>query len=139
MEEISNKIAEIVEAYNLYDLNRQTTILEKDYELSNFLNQLSIKTESTTILKIKGLEKKCVIWSTRIGTEDNDEFLETVYTILTRTSSILIIALFEDIVPDYKKVIYLLNKDRLILWDNDTKLRYQDFIVEFEQEELNDE
>lgn len=138
-EEMSKKIAEIVEAYDVYDLNKQTIVLEKDYELSRPLNKLGIRTESETILKIKGLEKKCVIWSTRAGYEDNDEFLETVYTILTRTSSILIIALFENTLQNYKKVIYLLNKERLILWDNDTKLRYEDFCEEFEQDEGRDE
>lgn len=138
LEEIVLKIKAIFECYKVYDLNK-ITILEKDYELTKQLNQQFVSSETDTILRLKGLEKECVLWSTRADIEFEKEVYEFIYTILTRTSSILIVALFNETKPIYKKVINLLRKDRIILWDTVTKQKFNEFCDQTEIEILRDE
>ncbi|MEH2258903.1 UvrD-helicase domain-containing protein [Nostoc sp.] len=124
---ISKKIKEIFETYReAYGLNK-ITILEKDPKLCYALRKLKIDSETDTILRIKGLEKECVLWSVRTRIDHDNEAEEIVYTILTRTSSILIIALSEEITNVYKEIIGTFDKDRLIFWDQETKNRYSEF------------
>ena len=126
LDEIVVKIKTIYECYQVYDL-KKITILEKDHTLTQQLNKQSISAETDTILRLKGLEKECVLWSTRADIEFEKEVYEFVYTILTRTSCVLIIALFKETKPIYKRVINLLRKDRIILWDKQTKQKFNDF------------
>ena len=83
--------------------------------------------ETDTILRLKGLEKKCILWSTRVAVEYEKEVYEFVYTILTRTSSILIIALSDSTLDVYKPVIGKLNPNRLIFWDDQTVNKFSFF------------
>ena len=136
--EIVTKIKSIYESYKVYDLN-QLTILEKDPLLSQALRNVNITSETDTILRLKGLEKECIVWSTRAEIEYEKEVFEFIYTILTRTSSILIIALFEETRPIYKRVINLLRKDRMIFWDKVTKQKFIEFCEATEIEILSDE
>ena len=138
LEEIVVKIKAIFDCYKVYDLNK-ITILEKDYSLTQQLNQQCVSSETDTILRLKGLEKECVLWSTRAGIEFENEVYEFIYTILTRTSSVLIIALFKETKPIYKRVINLLRKDRIILWDTLTKQKFNEFCELTEIEILEDE
>jgi DNA helicase II / ATP-dependent DNA helicase PcrA len=123
---IADKIQRIHQTYSIYDIGL-TTILEKDNELAFALNQMGVKSETDTILRLKGLEKKCIIWSTRMNIEFEKEVYEFVYTILSRTSSILIITLSDNTLDIYKPVIGKLNKDRLILWDEETENKFSNF------------
>ncbi|WP_375511643.1 hypothetical protein [uncultured Nostoc sp.] len=116
---------------------KQITILEKDSKLCYALKNLNINSETDTILRIKGLEKECVLWSVRTSIEDKNEVEEIVYTILTRTSSILIIALSEKITNVYKEIIGTFDKDRLIFWDQETKNRYSEFWNKPELEDID--
>jgi DNA helicase II / ATP-dependent DNA helicase PcrA len=138
LEEIVVKIKAIFECYKVYDLNK-ITILEKDHTLTQQLNQQFVSSETDTILRLKGLEKECVLWSTRADIEFEKEVYEFIYTILTRTSSILIVALFKETKPIYKRVINLLRKDRIILWDTVTKQKFNEFCELTEIEILEDE
>jgi DNA helicase-2/ATP-dependent DNA helicase PcrA len=138
LEKIVVKIKAIFECYKVYDLN-QITILEKDPALRQQLLQQGISAETDTILRLKGLEKECVLWSTRAELEFEKEVYEFIYTILTRTSSVLIVALFNETKPIYKRVINLLRKDRIILWDTMTKQKFNDFCELTDIEILEDE
>lgn len=131
LEGMAIKIQNIYNAYSIYDIDL-LTILEKDPQLSYALNQRGIRTETDTILRLKGLEKKCIIWSTRANIEYEKEVYEFVYTILSRTSSILIIALSDNTKDFYKPVIDKLNVNRIILWDNETYSKFYDFCEEVE-------
>lgn len=91
------------------------------------MNRIGISSETDTILSLKGLEKECVVWSTRIPLEFEKEVYEFAYTILTRTSSILIVALSDNSQEVYKPIIGLLKKDRLIFWDKATEDRFERF------------
>ena len=124
--EIGEKIKEVFNTYKIYDL-KKACILEKDLELCQELNRIGISSETDTILSLKGLEKECVIWSTRIPLEYEKEVYEFAYTILTRTSSILIIALSDNTQEVYKAIVGLLRRDRLIFWDKATEDRFESF------------
>jgi DNA helicase-2/ATP-dependent DNA helicase PcrA len=126
LEGISLKIKEIFSVYSIYDLDT-ITILEKDIQLVNSLRGLGLSAETDTILRLKGLEKKCILWSTRVAVEYEKEVYEFVYTILTRTSSILIIALSDSTLEVYKPVIGKLNPNRLIFWDDQTVNKFSFF------------
>lgn len=134
--EFKTKIASIYQTFGVYGLDK-ITILETDFEICQAMRSLKIPCETDTILKLKGLEKTCILWSTRKDIEYKEEVAEFVYTILSRTSGILIIALTSMTLNKYNKVINLLRKDRLIIWDKETADKFLTFCVE--QETVTDE
>lgn len=136
--EVAEKIKGIYKHYKIYDLE-SITILEKDTELQREIVKKGIIAETDTILSLKGLEKECVLWSTRIPLEFENEVFEFSYTIVTRTSSILIIALTDKTQNIYKKILGLLDRDRLILWDRETEQKFDTFCEEYEPETIEDE
>jgi DNA helicase-2/ATP-dependent DNA helicase PcrA len=138
LKSLLRKIQSIFETYKIYDL-KNITILEKDRELYNSLSRISVECETDTILRLKGLEKDCILWSTRVSINDDKEVYEFVYTILTRTSSVLIIVLSDSTQDNFKKVINLLDRDKLILWDSETKQKYSSFCKQDEPEIINNE
>lgn len=135
---LADKVKAIFKEYRIYDLN-QITILEKDGNLSRELNRRSINVETDSILSLKGLEKECVLWSTSIPLEFEKEVFEFSYTIVTRTSCILIIGLTEQTQNIYKKVLGLLDKERIIMWDKETEIKFETFCEEYEQLTIIDE
>ncbi len=138
LQKIVVKLKSIFDCYKIYDL-KLVTILEKDPTLTTELRKQGISTETDTILRLKGLEKECILWSTRAEIEFEKEVYEFIYTILTRTSSVLIVALFPETKPIYKRVIHLLRKDRIIFWDTITKQKFNEFCEQTEIEVLEDE
>lgn len=138
LQELTPKIQTIFNTYKVYDL-KHITVLEKDPTLTSEIKKLSISADTDTILRLKGLEKECILWSTRADIEFEKEVYEFIYTILTRTSSILIIALFKETKPIYKRVINLLRRDRIIFWDSITKQKFNEFCEHTEIEILEDE
>ena len=76
--------------------------------------------ETDTILRLKGMEKTCILWSTKIEIEDIEEINNFVYTILTRTSGLLIIALYETMDRKYVEILKQFRKDRVLIWDEPT-------------------
>lgn len=127
--EFKTKLASIYQTFSVYGLDK-ITILETDFEICQAMRSLEIPCETDTILKLKGLEKTCVLWSTHKDIEYKEEVAEFVYTILSRTSGILIIALTSMTLSKYNKVINLLRKDRIILWDKETAEKFLTFCVE---------
>jgi DNA helicase-2/ATP-dependent DNA helicase PcrA len=136
--EVAEKVKEVFKHYKIYDLER-VTILEKDIELQREIVRRNIVTETDTILSLKGLEKECVLWSTRIPLEFEREVFEFAYTIVTRTSCILIIAITDKTQNVYKKILGLLNRERLIMWDGETEQKFATFCEEYEPEIIDDE
>jgi hypothetical protein len=124
---MAQKIKDIVTEYSCFDVvdfnSKRITILEKDKSLTNILNNLTPEiAETDTILRLKGMEKTCVVWSTKIRIEDEDEIPNFIYTILTRTSGLLIIAIFDNILDEYTKIIKQFREDRIIKWDKESEL-----------------
>lgn len=124
------KVSAIYNTYNIYEINK-ITILEKDSEFKKSLESLGIPCETDSVLSLKGLEKQCIVWSTRVPLEFEKEFLEFSYTILTRTACILIIVLTNDTQKVYKEVLWLLEKTRLIMWDEESEDMYNTLCQEY--------
>ena len=129
---------QVFDHYKIYDLGK-ITILEKDTELLREISKKDISCETDTILSLKGLEKECVLWSTRIPLEFEKEVFEFSYTIVTRTSCILIVALTDDTQNIYKKILGLLDNERLIMWDKETADKFYTFCEEYKPEVIIDE
>jgi DNA helicase-2/ATP-dependent DNA helicase PcrA len=118
--ELVIKIEAIFKSYKGYGLDK-ITILERDTYLCDALNKIEIFSETDTVLKVKGLEKTCILWATWKSFIHKQEVDEFVYTVITRTTGILIIALTNQSLATYYRIINLLRKDRIILWDTETK------------------
>lgn len=136
--EVAEKVKQVFEHYKIFDLQK-ITILEKDIQMQREIVSKGISAETDTILSLKGLEKECVLWSTRIPLEFEKEVFEFAYTIVTRTSCILIIALTDNTQNIYKKILGLLNKERLIMWDEETADKFLTFCEEYKPETIIDE
>lgn len=124
--ELAEKVTLIFKQYKMYGLNK-ITILEKDTELYHEIVMRGISCETDTILSLKGLEKECVLWSTGSRLEFENEVFEFTYTIITRTSCILIIAITDNTQDIYKKVLGFLDKERLIMWDKISEEMFEVF------------
>ena len=123
LKETASKIKDIFDCYSIYGFE-DVTIFEKDELLKTELIALEMKASTETTLRMKGLEKPCVIWSVRTDVDTEKEVEEFVYTILTRTSSILIIVLSANIKEKYIPIMQLFDKDRLIFWDLVSKNKF---------------
>jgi DNA helicase II / ATP-dependent DNA helicase PcrA len=121
----ADKVKEIFATYEKALKLDKITIFERDIDLFKALQQKGTPVETEIILRAKGLEKSCVAWSTRINVDTQTEKEEFIYTILTRTVSLLIIVVFPSIQQDYIDIIRLLVENRLIRWDEETELQYQ--------------
>ncbi|OLY90708.1 UvrD/REP helicase N-terminal domain-containing protein [Cnuella takakiae] len=114
--ELAQKIIAIRAAYLPFDIN-QVTIMEKDDGLCREIRRAGIPVETTTILRLKGLEKELVVWSLQAEVEYEDEVKEFVYTIATRTNCMLVVAISQNAKAYFKPLLGLLRPDRLICWD----------------------
>lgn len=137
-DQLVEKLVAIFNEYKIFDL-KNNCILERDYPLKNALTAKEIEIDSDSILSLKGLEKEAVIWSTYISLEFEKEAFEFAYTIMTRTSGILIIAITEQTQEVYKKVLGLLNKERLIFWDRNSEEKFKSFCEDYIPEPILDE
>jgi DNA helicase II / ATP-dependent DNA helicase PcrA len=136
--EVAEKVERFFDHYKIYDLKR-ITILEKDAELNSEIRRKGIACETDTILSLKGLEKECVLWSTRIPLEFENEVFEFAYTIMTRTSCTLVIAVFDSTQNVYKKILGLLDIERLIMWDRETADKFNSLCEVYAPETIIDE
>lgn len=121
--ETIQKLKEVIQAYKLYGF-KSVSVFERDDILHLKLILNGISATSETILKAKGLEKQCVIWSTRVPVDTEKEIDEFIYTILTRTSAVLIIVLSSNIQPSYIDILKTFDRARLIYWDSSSKSKF---------------
>ncbi len=112
-----------------FELGR-CSILESDSSLRSELSEIGMDAETNTILRLKGLEKTCVVWSTRVFEDTEDDVEEYVYTILTRSAALLIIALFPNTHTSFYPILNTFEKDRIIIWDQDTEVHFDAFCVD---------
>ena len=95
----------------------KATLMEKDWSLFRALSSLSPGSVAVdSILRLKGLEMPAVIWSTRIPPDNLEDALEYIYTILSRSSGMVIIALYPDVEQEIRGVIRQLDQDWLMPW-----------------------
>jgi DNA helicase-2/ATP-dependent DNA helicase PcrA len=123
--EMAQKIKNIYQCYELYQDSEENpfliTIMEKDSDLCRALNQSDCPAHTDTILRLKGLEKPFVVWSTKAEVTQVSDVEEFVYTILTRTSCLLIIALYPDIQQEFLPILKALNQPDLNFWDEESE------------------
>lgn len=121
---MKQKLAWIMNTYKYYDIPK-FTILEKDDELIDELNSVRNNiAETDTILKLKGMEKQLIVYSTRSKINSEEDLNYFLYTIFTRTCSLLIIAMFPNLSVYQKGMINFLcneNRDSIIIWDTSTE------------------
>lgn len=122
---LAKKVKSICNWYSVYGFN-SISVLENDPDLGMALTLEGVPYDLFKILKIKGLEKSCVLWSSRMDIDYKQEVEEFIHTIMTRTSSVLIIALFPNTLPKYVGILKLLRADRLILWDAESKNKFDE-------------
>lgn len=127
--EVANKLKAIVGIYRLYEID-SVTILENDSVLRDELRSvLAFKSDAITsdsILRLKGLERPFVLWSTRVDIENKGEVSEFVYTILSRATKILVIVIMPDTLMKYREPLRLLRKNHLIFWDQQSEQGFDD-------------
>lgn len=85
--------------------------------------------ESNSMLRIKGLERPCVFFSTffegeKVPGASQDEW---IYTILTRPTSVLIIFLSRSTLPAVRQLIGKLRSDCIFFWDEAAEIRFREF------------
>jgi hypothetical protein len=71
------------------------------------------------------------VGSTYIPLKFDKEAFEFAYTIITRTSGVLINVITEQTQELYKKVLGLLNKERIIFWDTDSEDKFKSFCEDY--------
>ncbi|MDA9359841.1 hypothetical protein N9R50_01555, partial [bacterium] len=119
--ELAEQIVEIKELYAEYidmeEGDATTTVLERDAVLSKALVDCGVHVDNSTVRKIKGLERRFVVWSVAQPIVADEVHLESVYTALTRTSCLLIIALPRAPIPiGNAEVLTMLDIDALLAW-----------------------
>ncbi|TDH26777.1 ATP-dependent helicase [Segetibacter sp. 3557_3] len=121
--QLAKKLSQIRAQYSVFDLNR-ITIMEKDDNLCKEIRGLGIIGETTTILRLKGLEKEFIVWSLQADIEYEDEVMEFAYTIMTRTNCLLVIASTPEAKDVHFPVLKYLRRDRLIMWDIESERNF---------------
>jgi DNA helicase II / ATP-dependent DNA helicase PcrA len=125
LNDMCRKLVAVIDQYSGYEF-QGVTILERDAELAGALRQESVRISEDTILRCKGMEIDCVLWSTRIPATGKNEVEETVYTILTRTAKLLIVALWPEIQGEYRAVLKGFRTDRIIFWDEESQKAFDE-------------
>lgn len=88
--------------------------------------------QPASMLKIKGLERPLVLWrSTDIAeTVPGVSVPENIYTALTRTTSLLIIALGRETRMDVRELVTRLDRRHLCFWNESAEKRFDDWVEE---------
>jgi len=100
------------------------------------LSGTAFELENNSMLRIKGLERSCIFFSTYFtgngspGTSTD----EWIYTILSRTTSVLIILLSSTTPSEVKSLIGRLRADRLLFWDRKAEMVFSEFAAFAERE-----
>jgi len=94
-------------------------ILDRDPQLALKIHEAWGKRVTTlNIREAKGLERAGIVWSTRRGDAWADEAVEeAIYTSMTRSTGLLVIALAANPPEEAKGVLRKLRRDRLLFWD----------------------
>ncbi|MBV6639341.1 MAG: hypothetical protein KI791_01430 [Cyclobacteriaceae bacterium] len=103
------------------------------------LNNIGLKAEGHIVQKIKGMEKPFVVWDTLAQVNTKNEVEEFIYTILTRTTNILVIVVNAKLITSYFEIIKNFKEDRLIFWSKKSREIYKSICArEFDLENIED-
>lgn len=95
-----------------------------DYSLRRAAPWAQIKVAG--MLRIKGLERSCVVFSDRSKIGGDESMPNWIYTALTRSTSVLIIVLWPDAAASTKAVLGRLNRDCLLFWTKEALTAFED-------------
>jgi len=84
-----------------------------------------MKVEQQSMRRIKGLERPLVIWSTRAEIPVLETTAEWIYTILTRTTGLVIVALSAKTRPDVRSIVGRLDQKRLLFWTEEAQAEFR--------------
>ncbi len=144
LEDCGNKIANMLFFYRYYTDHdeKRITIIEPDSGLSKAIRsgwtsirkrldpsqkksgkgKFFLGIEEDTVLRIKGMEYPYVVWTTRSQPKTGStETMEFAYTAMTRSSTVLIIAVLNEMPPENKEIIKLLDQNFVIPWDQESE------------------
>ncbi len=114
----ADQVAEILGVYGVRRAcfaERATSLRRSvSHRLKGLGRQVEVRDE--TMKAIKGLERECVVWSLRAPIVADEAIDELVYTALTRTKRILILAAGPDAAVDLLEILKCLRRDRLNPW-----------------------
>jgi DNA helicase-2/ATP-dependent DNA helicase PcrA len=98
--------------------------LERALRLHEEFADVEVLGES--MLKIKGLERPVVVWDTKNlhTTSPGASALEWAYTVLTRTTGLLIIHMSALTAPELMAFLSHMRKDRLLFWTKEAEERF---------------
>lgn len=90
-----------------------------------------VSVEPDTMLEIKGLERPLVLWNSKMEVNRiaATDVAEWIYTILTRTTGLLVIALSLRTPPEVQELITSLRRDRLLFWNAAAEHRFDEWQV----------
>ena len=122
---VESDLKTIVDYYGgLIDTQRQpsgpfATIPESDHRLKSAMQVAwpGKSIEEASMRKIKGLERPLVVWPTRALIPTASTLGEWVYTILTRTTCVVVIILSSDTDEAVRAVVSRLDRSRLLFWN----------------------
>lgn len=89
-------------------------------EDQGMLEALGSQVQGARVQTIKGQERSLVIWSASEELPDMTEPLESIYTIVTRAVSVLVIAAGPEIPETTMEALRLLDRKHLLAWDEAT-------------------
>ena len=127
--DIRRQLAEVVRHYALlfdpaHGAKGIITVAEYDEFLKEIFDRLKdskklpkdVVVEAASMSKIKGLERPLVAWSTQTNIPRRETEAEWVYTVLTRTTGVVVIAISQNTDARLRSIVGRLREDRLLFW-----------------------
>lgn len=127
--DIRRQLAEVVRHYALlfdpaHGSKGIITVAEYDEFLKEIFDRLKdskklpkdVVVEAASMSKIKGLERPLVAWSTQTNIPRRETEAEWVYTVLTRTTGVVVIAISQNTDARLRSIVGRLREDRLMFW-----------------------
>jgi SAM-dependent methyltransferase len=127
--DIRRQLAEVVRHYSLlfdpaHGAKGIVTVAEYDKFLKEIFDRLKdskklpedVVVEAASMSKIKGLERPLVAWSTQTDIPRRETEAEWVYTVLTRTTGVVVIAISQNTDARLRSIVGRLREDRLMFW-----------------------
>lgn len=139
-EQIAQQLFEVMHHYRDYvvlDHDRPTIVnadsnnRELDFLVEEAARRegLDYQVENSSMIRIKGLERPFVLWYSRFGNSNipATATYEWIYTILTRSTRLLVILLSSGASNDVKALIGRLRSDCLLFWDATAEARFKEY------------
>lgn len=136
---IRQQLAEVVRHYSLlfdpaHGAKGIITIAEYDVFLKDIFDRLmtdrklpeKVIIEVASMSKIKGLERPLVAWSTQTNIPRRETEAEWVYTVLTRTTGVVVIAISQNTDARLRSIVGRLREDRLMFWSEKAHQEFRD-------------